>query len=302
MRRPLDRAVVALLAFAAATAAPAASLYWTEQSGGSISTPSTNAVQRGTTAGGGAVSGVYARTPGGANGIEAIGGQLYIPDQQAGTITRFDADGGNAVDLVSGFNPYDIDVEGGVLYWAEQNSDVIFRINADGSGVADVAFSTAKPVALDVVGDSVFYSEFGNRLLRRAGLDGSNAVTLVTGQEIRDLEVIGNLVYFVGYNPRTFVTAIQRVNTDGTGLATILDGIGFGNGIDVTDDAIYFSELFGAIARVDLNGANLQTLYTGPFGGTRGVAVVEPAVVPLPATAWLLLTAVGGLLVRRSRC
>jgi hypothetical protein len=301
MPRPLVRAVAGLLAAAAATAAPAASLYWTEQSGGSISSPSTNTVQRGTTDGSSPAAAAYARTPGGANGIEAIGGQLYIPDQQAGTITRIDADGTNAVDLVTGFNPYDVDVEAGILYWAEQNSDVIFRISADGSGVAEVAFSTAKPVALDVVGDSVFYSEFGNRLLRRAGLDGSNAVTLVTGQEIRDLEVVGNLVYFVGYNPRTFATAIQRVNADGTGLATILDGIGFGNGIDVTDDAIYFSELFGAIARVDLTGANLQTLYTGPFGGTRGVAVLDAPAVPLPATAWLLLTGLGGLIARRPR-
>jgi hypothetical protein len=301
MRCNVGRCVVAILAVAAATSAPAASLYWTEQAGGSINSPSTNTVQRGTTLGGGTVTGIYTSTPGGANGIEAIGGQLYIPDQQAGTITRFNADGSNPVNLVSGFNPYDVDVEAGILYWAEQNSDVIFRINADGSGVADVAFSPAKPVALDVVGSTIYYSEFGNRLLRRADLDGGNAVTLVSGQEIRDLEVLGNLVYFIGYNPRTFVTAIQRISTDGTGLQTILDGIGFGNGIDVTDDAIYFSELFGAIARVDLNGGNLQTLYTGPFGGTRGVAVLDAAVVPLPAPAWLLLTGLAGLLAGRRR-
>jgi hypothetical protein len=301
MPRRTLRLLLATLTLSATAAAPAASLYWTEQTGGSISSPSTNTVQRGSTLGGGAVTGVYTSRPGGANGIEAIDGALYIPDQLAGTITRFDANGGNAVNLVSGFNPYDVDVDAGLLYWAEQNSDVIYRINADGSGSAEVAFATAKPVALDVVGSTVYYSEFGNRLLRRAGLDGSNAVTLVAGQEIRDLEVLGSLIYFVGYNPSTFATAIQRVNTDGSGLTTILGGLGFGNGIDVTADAIYFSDLFGAIARVDLNGSNQRTLYTGPFGGTRGVAVLDAAVVPLPGAAWLLLTALGGLRLRRGR-
>ena len=292
-----------LLALSNSLPLSAASLFWTEQTGGSISTPSTNTVQTGSTAGGGSPASVYTRTPGGANGIEAIGGKLYVPDQRAGVITRFDADGGNAVDLVTGVNPYDVDVEGGFLYWAEQNSNAIRRSNADGSGSASLVFGPASPFALDVTATNIFYSEFQNGLLRRASLSGTDAITLVSGQEIRDIEVVGNVVYFVGQNTSNFQTAIQRVNTDGTSLTTILGGLFIlGTGIDVTADGIYFSDLNGPISRIDLNGANLQELYnTGPFGGTRGVAVLDASVVPLPGAVWLMLTAVASVVARRAR-
>ena len=215
------RGVVALLCLSAALPATAASLYWTEQTGGSINTPSTNTVQMGSTTGGGSPTGVYTTTPGGANGIEAIGSQLYIPEQRRGTVTRFEADGSNPVDLVTGVNPYDVDVEGSLLYWTELNSNAVMRRNADGSGLASLAFSATTPFALDVTATNVFYSEFSSRLLRRAALDGSGAITLVTGQEIRDLEVVGNVVYFIGQNTSNFQTAIQRINTDEIGRAHV---------------------------------------------------------------------------------
>lgn len=291
IHRFVSTGAVALLLLSSAGSAVAAGLYWTAQSG-------SNTVQVGSTDGSVPVGAVYTRTPGGANGIEAIGGRLYFPDQVAGVITRIDADGSGAVDLVTGVNPYDVDVEGGYLYWAEQNSNAIRRIQADGAGLASLVFSPANPVALDVTAANIFYAEFQNRLLRRAGLDGAGAVTLVSGQEIRDIEVIDDFVYFVGYNPRTFANAIQRVNTDGTGLVTLLGGLGLGNGIDVTADAIYYSDFFGPIGSVGLDGSNQTSLYAGPFGGTRGVAVLDAAAVPLPGAAWLMLAAAAGVAPR----
>jgi hypothetical protein len=296
------RGGAALVFLAATLPASAASLYWTEQAGGSINTPSTNTVQMGSTTGSGSPAAVYTTTPGGANGIEAIGGQLYIPEQQRGTVTRFDADGSNAVDLVTGVNPYDVDVEGAWLYWTELNSNAVMRKNADGSGLASLAFSATQPFALDVTASNAFYSEFSSGLLRRAELDGSGAITLVSGQEIRDLEVVGSVVYFIGQNTSNFQTAIQRINTDGTGLQTILGGLFIlGTGLDVTADSIFFSDLNGAISRIDLNGANGQQLYTGPFGGTRGVAALDIPQVPLPGTAWLMLTGIVGVAARARR-
>ena len=297
-----SRRAAALLCLSATLPVSAASLYWTEQTGGSINTPSTNTVQMGSSTGGGSPAPIYTTTPGGANGIEAIGGQLYIPEQRRGTITRFEANGSGAVDLVTGVNPYDVDVEGGLLYWTELNSNAVMRRNADGSGLASLAFSATTPFALDVTATNVFYSEFSSRVLRRADLNGNSATTLVSGQEIRDLEVVGNVVYFIGQNMSNFQTAIQSINTDGTGLQTILGGLFIlGTGLDVTGDSIYFSDLNGAISRIDLNGANQQELYTGPFGGTRGVAVLDAPEVPLPGAAWLMLTGIAGIAARARR-
>ena len=117
---------------------------------------------------------------------------------------------------------------------------------------------------------------------------------------------------------------VKRANLDGSGLTTLASGLGFLNGIDVTDDTIYVSALNGVttlpsgtqtlgagrIFSMGLDGSGAaeilraQEIYdpNQPFSPSqvRGVAVLA---VPEPSAYAMLLAGLGltGLAARRRR-
>lgn len=234
----------------------------------------------------------------GPNGVEFLGGRVWWPDQQLGLIQTTKPDGTDLHSYGDGtLNPYDVDLEGGTLYWSDLNGNKIFTIDTTG---AEPWVSTllmnglAKPLAIDVVGNQIYWSEVaGLNRIRRANLDGSNAVTLLSGVQAYDLEVTDQYIYYANNNPATFAGEILRTNLDGSGLVTLATGYGLMNGIDVTDDAVYFSQFqFDAqILRMGLDGGTVTQVYVAPADGSvlRGVAVL--VAVPEPST--LLLSALG---------
>ncbi|OYW20887.1 MAG: hypothetical protein B7Z52_01700 [Burkholderiales bacterium 12-64-5] len=118
---------------------------------------------------------------------------------------------------------------------------------------------------------------------------------------------------------------VQRSNLDGSGLTTLASGLGFLNGIDVTDDTIYVSALqalfttpagnttmgAGRIVSMALDGSGAAEVIRAqqdfdpnlPFSPSqmRGVAVLA---VPEPSSYALLLAglALTGFAARRVRC
>lgn len=78
-------------------------------------------------------------------------------------------------------------------------------------------------------------------------------------------------IYDDTYTPNN---TIQRINTDGSGLVTLVANADFPNGIDVTADGIYWTEWQnGRIRRSDLNGGNVTELLTD-LNSPRGVVVM----------------------------
>jgi hypothetical protein len=301
VNRALSRLAVALLVAGSAAAHAADTLFWSETgpSPGPF-LPSPSSIQSASLPGGtvtAVVSG--AGSVKGPNGVEFLGGRVWWPDQQLGLIQSAKPDGTDLRSYGDGtINPYDVDLEGSTLYWSDQNGGRIFTIDTAGAApwVSTVLMSdVVKPVAIDVVGDRIYWSEVGSgaRRVRRANLDGTGAVTLLSGVDAYDLEVTDQYIYYANNNPSTFAGQVLRTNLDGSGLAVLATGYGLVNGIDVTDDAIFLSQFQfdPQIVRMALDGSGATVIHTAPADGSvlRGVAVL--VAVPEPST--LLLSALG---------
>lgn len=258
----------------------------------------------------------------GPNGVEFVGGRLWWPDQQLNRVVSMLPDGtGFKTYNIAG--AYDVDVQGGMLYVTRQNSGDILRLDLSLNfpPATTVVSGLSSPFAIDVTADGMFWSQVGtsNRLMR-SNLDGSGAQMLLTGVNSYDFEVTGGYIYLT-----TTDGFVKRANLDGSGLTTLASGLGFLNGIDVTDDTIYVSALnglttlpsgtqtmgAGRIFSMGLDGSGAaeilraQEIYDRdqPFSPSqvRGVAVLA---VPEPSTYAMLLAGLGltGLAARRRRC
>ena len=272
----------------------------------------------------------------GPNGVEFLGGRIWWTNQQKVPITNSYGvtsqlwsigtalPDGSDVQVIStgGFQPYDLDQQGNFVYWTGQTTNVIRRFDLTTTSRTSSNFLTdlTSPFAIDVTADAVYWSEVGtsNRIMR-SDLDGTNITTLLTGIQSYDFEVVGSQIFYT-----TTGGSVLRSGLDGSGLTTLASELGFLNGIDVTDDAIYVSILSGQvttpggnitlgagrIARMNLDGSGAtivhiapQVFPTGnaPFDPSlvRGVAVVTA--VPEPETYALMLAGLGlvGFAARR---
>jgi hypothetical protein len=272
----------------------------------------------------------------GPNGVEFLGGRVWWMNQQQIPISNgFSTSNlysvasalpdGSDVQVIStgGFQPYDLDLQGNDVFWTAQNSNVIRRFDLTTARRTSSNFLTevTSPFAIDVTPDAVYWSQVGtsNRIMR-SDLDGTNITTLLTGINSYDFEVVGSQIYYT-----TTDGFVKRSNLDGSGLATLASGLGFLNGIDVTDEAIYVSALQGVfegpgfttlgagrISRMNLDGSDATVVHIAPQAFTsgvpfnpslvRGVAVVT-APVPEPETYALMLAGIALIagVVRRRR-
>lgn len=222
----------------------------------------------------------------GPNGVEALNGRIWWPDQQLGVIATTLPDGSGRV-TIGVSNPYDMDLEGGQLYITTLNNGRILRV-ADPLGAQSapelVLSGLSSPFAVDAAGGFLYWSEVSNsNRLRRSNLDGSDIVTLISAVQSYDFQVTPQYIYL-----STTAGEVLRTNLDGSGLTTLASGIGFLNGIEVTADRIYVSSLFGQISVMGLGGEDPTMIYNLPGGPVRGVAVITA--VPEPA-GWMLMLA-----------
>ncbi len=277
-----------------AYAQTADTLYWTEVGPSVVRfQPGPGYIKSGTLPGGtpGAiVSGAgNVKSP---NGVEFLGGRIWWTDPGLGTINSAKPDGTDVQFYGDGtLNPYDIDLVGSTLYWSDQNGNQIFTIDTQGDPTASTLLfgGLTQPVAIDVVGSQIYWSEVNSSgRIKRANLDGTNAVTLLSGSQSYDFEVTDQYIYL-----STTFGEVKRSNLDGTGLVTLATGLGLANGLDVTDEFIYVSQYQfpSQIVRMDLDGGNLLQMYEAPADGSvlRGVAVL--VAVPEPST--MILSALG---------
>ncbi len=294
-------AVACLMALSPLSYADAV-LYWTETGASPrpfVAGPAY--LKSGTNLPGGAVNSVVsgASKIKGPGGVEIIDGRVWWTDQQLGTIQSVKPDGSDRQSYAAG-NPYDIDVVGSTLYWTQNSAGTINVIDtAAAVPVSSVLIgSLSQPMAIDLVGNYIYWSEVaGVDRLRRSTLDGTSAITLASNVQSYDFEVTPLYIYLT----TTFGTVL-RTNLDGTGSITLANNLGFLNGIDVTDDLIYVSDLFGHLYSMDLLGQNLSPLYSSG-DAIRGVAYLPQtptaaapaATVPVSSTLALFGCALFGV-------
>ena len=111
------------------------------------------------------------------------GGLIYWANFDGGDIRRANLDGSGQRILVKGLSsPVGpaVDPAGGQLYWGNVPNDVR-RASLDGSGQTVLVRNSGGAPALDLIGGHMYWNDIVNGSIRRAGLDGSNPVTLVQG-------------------------------------------------------------------------------------------------------------------------
>ena len=262
----------------------------------------------------------------GPNGVEFVADRIWWPDQQLGAIGSVKADGSDFKSYAAG-NPYDIDVYGNTLYWTSLNTGQIKTIDLSAASPVSINLKSglSSPFAIDVTADGIYWSQVvSSNQLMHSNLDGTNVQTLLTGVQSYDFEVVGSHLYL-----STTDGFVKRSNLDGSNLVTLASGLGFLNGIDVTDSTIYVSALDGVttlpsgnqtlgagrIFSMALDGSNVseirraQELYDPnlPFSPSkvRGVAVLSVTAAPVPEvnTYALMLAGLGviGTVARRRR-
>lgn len=167
-----------------------------------------------------------------------------------------------------------------IYYTDEGSPNRIERVDLDGSRQTRLVTVPAVGVAprgivLDVAGGRMYWAEGGTKI-RRANLDGSNIVDLVTGLSLPrdiDLDLGAGKMYWTDSN----AGKIQRANLDGTAVQDILTGLSTpraGPVLDLTAGKMYWTEDgSNMIRRANLDGTVVEDLVTAGLSGPFGIAL-----------------------------
>jgi hypothetical protein len=158
-------------------------------------------------------------------------GKLYV-GTTAGTIFKYliGADGSATLDSTIsslGFNGVidGVAVDDNYLYYSSTDDSntpnkFIGRANLDGSGANPdfIAMPTLieNPTDLKVDSNYIYWVDYGIGL-KRANLDGTNIVTLITSNRMETFAIDSNYIYLDNWNGST-PFSIARANLDGTNL------------------------------------------------------------------------------------
>ena len=193
-------------------------------------------------------------------------------------IKAFDLDGTNPISLFIGHQqPVTgaIDNVNKKFYWIDWSAgNSILRGDLDGSNKETVLSGLGTPNAVAVDGQNgyIYYIEtnYPNRRIQRANLDGSNVVTILgmTGQNANGLSLDianGKMYWCEGFHPSN-PEGVWRANLDGTSpvriIATVSDP--FGLALDLEHGKIYWGETYpdDIIKKANLDGTGIENVVT----------------------------------------
>ncbi len=176
-----------------------------------------------------------------------------------------------------------LDVNGDWMYWTEAEDNVVYRSHLDGTApeslfVTGVGTDSA-PYGLDVdpAAGKVYWTESGvPKAIRRANLNGSGVEDLVTTDLSNPFDLHLDLAGGKMYWADLVLDWIQRANLDGTGVETVVSGLGtpYDFDLDLVDGKVYWTDhTQKLIARANLDGSQRDTLVVTPASCLYGLAV-----------------------------
>lgn len=206
-------------------------------------------------------------------------GKVYWADiDPPHTIQRANHDGSAAEELVSGLFPWGIalDASSGKMYWTNP-PDKIHRANLDGSVMELLVsgLSGVRYLALDPVGEKIYWTEEDSGSVRRANLDGSDAEGVVNGLDGLvnasgiAIDPVAGKVYWSDLG----TSKIQRANVDGSSVEDLVSDVGVRElDLDLVARKIYWTQN-DRIKRANLDGTLIEPVIAGGLASPRGIAL-----------------------------
>ena len=175
-----------------------------------------------------------------------------------------------------------VDTAGDKLYWAEKTSDrtgKIRRVDLDGTNVQLVKDLTSVPIDIAIDGvNSKIYLTNSWRKVQRLNFDGSNfqfnLITNLDSPRNITVDMVTSKIYWTEQIGEA-AAKIQRANLNGSNVQLVKD---FTSGlydiaVDSLNGKLYFTNSFGKVQRLNVDGSNFQpNLITG-LNSPRGVTV-----------------------------
>jgi hypothetical protein len=166
------------------------------------------------------------------------------------------------------------------IYWTEwAGVENVRSVNLDGSAMTTIIANDANAnvIAIDEINAKIYWTDWGDDKVSRANLDGSNVEVLIDSStgilpEGIALDVANGHIY-IG---NELTIGIMRANLDGSGLITLEISTNKVRAVelDLNANKIYWTEFSsGELNRANLDGSDLETLYTDAVAKPWGIAL-----------------------------
>ncbi len=228
--------------------------------------------------------------------VDRDGGKMYWTSTYAGTIQRANLDGSDLETIVyAGYTTLGIAVDGagGKVYWSAGSN--VHWSNLDGSG-AELLFNAGAPgmvqdLTLDPAAGKIYASNWSGApgpigKIQRANLDGSGLEDVVTairnGPVGLGVDHAGGKIYWAKFNFDEEPARIQRANLDGSDVELVVIDVDADSlALDLQSGKVCWTEPdfdtgTGTIHRANLDGSDVELL---PIEGIfpAGIAILSDA-------------------------
>lgn len=228
---------------------------------------------------------------GGFNVTFGTDGLLYVADDSAGAVKKFNPDTGAFIgNVVTGLNRVTDCTFGadGNLYVAEFDNSRVLRINPANGAVLQAYTGISSVTGLEFMPNGDLLATEGttsNSRVVRINTTTGNTSTFLTSSLLVDVELLSGGDYvFTDRNG----SRLHRTSASGGSFTDFTNGFvsGFPYFMDSTASTLYVGSINSGISRYDVNSG----AFLGNFGpsGTYGVAV-RPTVVAVPEVSALTL-------------
>ncbi|HWR54970.1 MAG TPA: S-layer homology domain-containing protein, partial [Negativicutes bacterium] len=195
------------------------------------------------------------------------GDSIYLTDPENDAVWRMEANGGNIVELGSGFDyPSGIAVDrDGNIYVADNDNDAIKKMDANGGNIVELGsgFDYPSGIAVDRDGN-IYVADNGNGAVKKMDANGGNIAELGSGFAYPSgiaVDADGNI--YVGES--LINSALKKMDANGGNIVELGSGFDYPSDIAVDRDGnIYVAEAadqsYNTVWKMDADGHNIVPL------------------------------------------
>ena len=257
--------------------------------------------------------------------VDALSGKLFFIDGQANAIWSANIDGSSPALVKNGLTNFPTDLALDVLnrkiYFTSsatiQSNNTVQRMDYTGSNNINLFTATGispgngvlrcTAIAVDVPHAKIFIADAGAQKIWSMSLSGTGLTALASATNSVPtglaLDVTNQQIYFTLGSPVQSSNLIQRVNYNGSGMATLFTASGgvqrcTALDLDVAHAAIYLSDAgANSLWRIPLGGGGAATVLSGLTATAKKVRWFSgPTTRPPPVIAGIQLSGTNAIL------